>query len=57
MVLTQKQKYRTMEQDRKPRNNPMDLWVPYFRQRQDNGAKTASSVNSTVKMGQVLVKE
>ena len=26
----QKQKYRPMEQDRKPRNKPMNLWVPYF---------------------------
>ena len=25
-----KQKYRSMEQDRKPRNKPMHLWVPYF---------------------------
>ena len=24
-----KQKYRPMEQDRKPRNKPMHLWVPY----------------------------
>ena len=23
-------KYRPMEQDRKPRNKPMQLWVPYF---------------------------
>ena len=30
MVLTQKQKYRPMEQDIKPRNKPMHLWVPYF---------------------------
>ena len=30
MVLAQKQKYRSMEQDRKPRNKPMQLWVPYF---------------------------
>ena len=30
VVLTQKQKYRPMEQDRKPRNKPMHLWVPYF---------------------------
>ena len=29
-VLAQKQKYRPMEQDRKPRNKPMHLWVPYF---------------------------
>ena len=30
MVLAQKQKYRSMEQDRKPRNKPMHLWLPYF---------------------------
>ena len=30
MVLAQKQKYRPMEQDRKPRNKPTHLWVPYF---------------------------
>ena len=33
MVLPPKQKYRPMEQDRKPRNKPMHLWVPYFWQR------------------------
>ena len=33
VVLAQKQKYRPMEQDRKPRNKPMHLWVPYFLQR------------------------
>ena len=33
MVLTQKQKYRPMEQDRKPRPKPMHLWAPYFSQR------------------------
>ena len=30
MVLAQKQKYRSAEQDRKPRNKLMHLWVPYF---------------------------
>ena len=35
MVLTQKQKCRPMEQDRKPRNKPMHLWVPYS----DKGGK------------------
>ena len=30
MVLAQKQKYRPMEQTRKPRNKPLHLWVPYF---------------------------
>ena len=33
MVLAQKQKYRPMIQDRKSRNKPMHLWVPYFWQR------------------------
>ena len=33
MVLAQKEKYRPMEQDKKPRNKPMHLWVPYFWQR------------------------
>ena len=33
MVLAQKQKYRPMEQDKKPRNKPVHLWVPYFWQR------------------------
>ena len=32
-VLAQKQKYRPMEQDRKPRNKPMHLRVPYFLQK------------------------
>ena len=30
MILAQKQKYRSMEQDRKPRNKPVHLWAPYF---------------------------
>ena len=30
MVLALKQKYRPMEQDRKPRNKPIHVWVPYF---------------------------
>ena len=33
MALAQKQKYRQMEQDRKPRNKPMHLWIPYFWQK------------------------
>ena len=33
IVLAQKQKYRPMEQDKKPRNKLMYLWVPYFWQR------------------------
>ena len=33
MILTQKQKYRSMEQDRKPRDKPMHIWSPNLRQR------------------------
>ena len=33
MVLTQKQKYRSMEQDKKPRDKPMYLWSPNLWQR------------------------
>ena len=33
MVLAQKHKYRPMEQNKKPRNKPMHLWVPYFWQK------------------------
>ena len=33
MVLAQRQKYRSMEQDRKPRDKPTHLWTPYFWQR------------------------
>ena len=33
MALAQKQKYRPIEQDRKPRNKHMNLWVSYFWQR------------------------
>ena len=30
MVLAQKQKYRSMEQDRKPRDKPIHLWKSFF---------------------------
>ena len=30
MVLAQRQKYRSMEQNRKPRDKPMHLWTPYL---------------------------
>ena len=47
-----------MEQDRKPRNKPVHLWVPYFLQRRTyNGAKTASSTNGAGKMGQLHGKK
>ena len=30
MVLAQKQKYRSMEEDRKPLDKPMHIWSPYL---------------------------
>ena len=33
MVLAQRQKYRSMEQNRKPRDKPTNLWSPYLLQR------------------------
>ena len=57
MVLAQKQIYRPMEQDRKPRNKPMHLCISNFWQRIYNGAKTASSINGGGKTGQLHVKE
>ena len=33
MVLAQRQKYRSMEQNRKPRDKSMYLWTPYLQQR------------------------
>ena len=33
MVMAQRQKYRSMEQNRKPRDKSMNLWTPYLRQR------------------------
>ena len=55
-----KNKYRRMEQDRKPRNKPMHLWVPYFFTKEEriyNGAKTASSINGAEKTGQLHGRE
>ena len=48
-----------MEQDRKPRNKPMHLWVPYFDKGGKNiqWAKRASLINGAGKTGQLHVKE
>ena len=50
MVLAQKEKYRSMEQDRKPRDKPMHLWIP-------NGEKIVPSISGARKTGQPHVKE
>ena len=45
MVLAQKQKYRSMEQDRKSRDKPADLWPPNLWQtRQDNTMQKIQSL-------------
>ena len=61
MVLAQKQKYRPMEQDRKPRNKPMHAPMGTLFLTKEvriyNGAKTASSISGAGKTGQLHVKE
>ena len=56
ILLVQKQKYRSMEQDRKPRNKSMHLYLTKDAKIY-NGAKTASSINGAGKTGQLYVKE
>ena len=58
MVLAQKQKYRPMEQDRKPRETHALMHTLSLTKeaRIYNGAKRASSVNDAGKTGQLHVK-
>ena len=60
MVLAQKQKYRLMEQVRRPRNKSRHLWVAYFYQIGQEyimGAKTASLISGAGKTRQLHVEE
>ena len=62
MVLAQKQKYRPMEQDKKPRDKSMLLRVPYLDKKKKKGKniqqrKTASSIGGSGKTRQLHVKE
>ena len=60
MVLAQRLKYRSMEQNREPRDKSMNLWTPYLRQRRQGYTmekKTTSLTSGTRKTGQPLLKE
>ena len=58
MVLAQRQKYRSMEQNRKPRDKSMNLWTPYLRQRrQGDTMEKRQPLFGSGKTGQPLVKE
>ena len=54
-----KQKYRPVEQDRKPRDKPTHLAILFLtkKARIYNGAKTASSISGAGKTGQLHIKE
>ena len=58
-ILAQKQKYTPMEQDRKPRNKPMHLWISYFWKGDKNiqWCKDSLFNNGAGKIGQLHVKE
>ena len=58
MVLALKQKYRSMEQDRKPRDKPTHITLFLIKEaRIYNGEKTTSSIIGAGKTGQLHVKE
>ena len=59
MVLAEKQKYRPMEQDRKPRNKPTYLWIAnvWKEARIYNGAKRVSSISAAGKTWQLHGKK
>ena len=60
MVLAQRQNYRPMEPDRKPRNKPMQPMGTSFLTKEEriyNRTKTASSINGAGKTEQLHVKE
>ena len=60
MVLAQKQKYRPMEQDRKPRGKahaPIGTLFLTKKARIYNGKGTVSSISGAGKTGQLCIKE
>ena len=59
VVLAKRQKYRSVEQTRKPRDKSTYLWTPYLRQRRQGCTmeKTTSLTSGAGKTGQPLVKK
>ena len=59
MILAQRQKCRSMKQNRKPRDKFMYLWTLYLTKEAKiyNGEKTISLTSGAGKTGQPLVKE
>ena len=59
MVLAQRQIYRSMELNRKPRDKSMHLWAPFLWQRRQEYKmeKRQSLTSGAGKTGQPLVKE
>ena len=57
MVLAQKQKSRSMEQDGKQRNKPVHLWPSNQQRRQEYTMDMAVSSNGAEKTRQLHVKE
>ena len=63
VVLSQRQKHRSVEQNRKPRDKSMHLWTLFTKvsltkeARIYNGKKTTSLTSGAGKTGQPLVKE
>ena len=56
MVLVQKQKYRPMEKERKPRNKPYGYLIFSKEEIIYNREKIVSSINGAGKTGQLHVK-
>ena len=60
MILAQRQKYRSMEQNRKPRGKSTYLWTPYLSTKEArlyNGKNITSLTSGAGKIGQPLVKK
>ena len=60
MVLAQKETHRSMEQNREPRNKPMDLWSINLKQRRKGYTmekRQSLQVSGAGKTGQLHVKE